>query len=256
MLKLLYAHWLKTKRTSVRAMLVCLPVLYGLIMFGYYTISHNESSNVEQEYMNFFLFLGLAIQFISCIVIVLVSQLDKKAGNFGNELAVGVSRIKMLCSKVTVFLLLLGFVALLATVTFMSLQGIFRGHWLALSQLSLYLFYIILLTIPLLLVYIWTAYQFDMTGTLTAGILFLLVGILMGTTNLGGDLWIWVPPTWMPRAVFGLIPARTLLTGATQKAATDLLLKLVPITLLLSISLFLLLIIWYNRWEGTRHLED
>lgn len=253
MIDLIHAHWKKTKGTYIRIMLLLLPVIFSGILLAYFFISHNRNTNAETEYMYFFLLLALSIQFVSGIIIVLFINLDKQAGNFGNELKIGVSRFKILLSKcIFLFLLLLG-VEFLATTIFTLVQGSLRGIWFDFSQLALYLLFIPLLMIPQIFIYLWAAYQLEMTGTLIVSSLFFLTAVLMGTTDLGTGIWIFVPPAWLARVVFSLIPATSELTQNYQEIS---LLQMIPFVLILSFMLFLLLYFWYNNWEGKSRLEE
>lgn len=253
MLNLLNAHWKKTKRSFLRPMLILLPLLYSVLVFSYYLASNKQTVYAEDEYMIFFLLLALSIQFFSGILIVLFINLDKQAGNFGNELKIGVSRFKLLLSKcLFLFLLLLG-VELLATATFSLAQIVIRGSWLGFAQLGIYLFFIPLLMIPQLFIYIWVSYSLDMTGTLIVSSLFFLTAGLMGTTDLGAGIWVFIPPVWLTRVVFGLIPATSELTQNYQEMT---LLQMIPLACIVSCMLFFALYFWYNNWEGARGLEE
>lgn len=256
MLKLIQGHWYKTKRTPLRLMLLVLPILYSVLLFLYYSVSSTSNGNTENEYRYFFLGLGLAVQFVASIVAVLLVRLDRNAGNFGNELKLGISRNKLIVSKLLLLFFMLFGVELMATTAFSWLQGAFRGSWLSWQELALYSFYGILLMLPFIVTYTWLAYRFDFTGTLIISVLFFLVGVLMGTTNLGGNLWFFIPPTWLARTIFGLLPAAYWLTGTAQDIAGKMLLQLIPLTIVLVVVLLVLFFIWYNNWEGTRKLEE
>lgn len=253
MFNLLHAHWKKTKRTFLRPMLVFLPVIYSLMIFTYFFVSKNRTVYAENEYAMFFLLLALSIQFVSGTLIVLFVNLDKQAGNFGNELTIGVPRSKLLLSKcLFLFLLLLG-VEFIATTTFILAQIMVRGSWIGFSQLGSYLFFIPLLMLPQLFIYLWVSYPFHMTGTLIVSSLSFLTAVLMGTTDLGTGIWIFIPPVWLTRVVFGLIPVTSELTQSYQEIS---LLKMIPTALIVSCILFLGLCFWYNNWEGQGRLEE
>lgn len=254
--RLVKAHWLKTRKTPFRWVLICLPLIYSVLLFSYFFAAHQSYVNVQTEFTDFFLLLTLAIQFMSGIVVVLFNNLDKKAGCFGNEIRIGVPRVKLILSKVIFLFLCLIAVALLAIFSFVVLQGVFRGFWPNLVQTFSYLFFMVLLLLPQLVVYVWTSYQFGLTGTLVVAILSFLTGVLMGTTAMGGGLWRFIPPTWPARVIYGILPASWELSAEYQQMALQQLLTLIPATIILSAVLIFMLIIWYNRWEGTQNMEE
>lgn len=256
MINLLSAHLKKTRRTSFRLIVAVLPVLYSTLLFLYYFAVQKNGSHPTDEYRTFFLFLTIAVQFTAGIMIVLFIQIDKDAGNFGNELRIGVSRFKLLTSKFLFQLCLLIFVEILATSTFYLLQAIFRNSKISTQEISLFLFVNILLMLPILIMYLWSAYQFDLTGTVIVGIIFTLSGILMGTTNLGGSNWIFLPPTWGIKAVYELVPTSIWLAGTAQHTAHQLIIQIICVSLAVSIIFFAFLFVWYNKWEGKRNLEE
>lgn len=256
MVKLLSAHWKKTKRTSFRLTMVVLPIIYSALLFLYFFAIQKTDSHPIDEYRAFFLFLTIAVQFTAGSMIVLFTQFDKDAGNFGNEIRIGVSRFKLLTSKFLFSLFLLVFVEVLATSIFTLLQVSFRNSRISVQDISLFLFISILLMIPILIIYLWSAYQFDLTGTVIVGILFTLSGILMGTTDLGGSNWIFLPSAWGIKGVYELLPTSLWLSGTVQHEAQQLTTQISCTSVVISILFFVFLFIWYTRWEGKRNLEE
>jgi len=107
--------------------------------------------------------------------------------------------------------------------------------------------------IPQILIYLWASCQLDMTGTLIVSSLFFLTAVLMGTTDLGAGIWIFMPPVWFTRVVFGLIPTTSELTQSYQEIS---LLQMIPLAFIVSFILFLFLYFWYNNWEEIRRLKE
>lgn len=253
MLNLLLAHWKKTRRTIIRPALLVLPLLYSCIVFIYCQHSNLDAKN---EYSFFFLFLAISVELASGIIIALFLQLDKGAGNFGNELRIGVSRFKILASKVLFCSIMLLFVNIMATFCFAILEGLLGASWIGLGSVLLFLLGGSLLLLPTLLIYIWIGYLFDLTGNVIVGVLFVMSSFLLGVNSLGGNIPLFVPFTWPVQAVFGLIPAALWQTGNLQTQGQHWLNVLLVAAIFLTIVMFMLVFIWYNSWEGKRSLEE
>ncbi|MCO7127068.1 hypothetical protein NIE88_14960 [Sporolactobacillus shoreicorticis] len=106
MIQLMWAHWLKAKRTFVRTMRLLLPVVYSSVLFLYFYSRGKSGVTALNEYTTFFLFFTLCALFTLSLLIPLLLSPDREAGNFGNELRIGISRGKLFVSRFFMILML------------------------------------------------------------------------------------------------------------------------------------------------------
>lgn len=249
MLRLIHAHWMKTKNTSVRILCVSLPVIYSLILFFYFYSHQQLDLTVFDEYRAFFLFFSICALFTLSIVVPLLLTPDIQAGNLANELRIGVSRTKLFTSRFLFILLLVIGIELLATMLFFIFEFIFLNHVIYILQLFVFMGIPIFFLLPLILCYQLLALRFYYSGTLLAGIFFTLTGILLGTTGLGTFIWQFLPWVWPIRFIYYEMSEIDFNVFSQHW-------ELTISSLLLTFLLMVLGIIWYNQWEGKMSLED
>lgn len=256
MVHLVFSHWKKTKRTVIRPMLFLLPVLFSFLLAVYFWIRNSNEAFTGEKFVYFYLLLMIAVLFFSAIILSLFIQLDKTAGNFGNELRIGVSRRKLMISKIVFFMVLVFFVELFAIAIFVFLGVLLQMELINFFAIVFYFLVNSLLLLPTILIYTFCAYRFNYTGTLMVGILFVLSAILMGTTGLGSNLWKFLPWVWPVKVSADILPTVLLLTTGGQNLFINGLAQLIIVAVISSLLLFLLLNVWYNQWEGKGSLEE
>lgn len=251
MCRLMWGHWLKTKRTSVRMLCLLLPIIYSSLLFLYFLIREPVKGDVTNEFLAFFLFFSIASLFSLSILVPLLLSPDKEAGCFGNELRVGVSREKLFLSRFFLILLLVIFIEMCALLLFVGLQVIFHNS--TIDFMTLFYFGLTPLGCLSIMIPIYQilALRFSYTGSLLVGVVFTLSAILMGTTDLGDGLWRFLPWIWSIRLTYDHVP-RIVLGEAIAAEYWSLL----AVALLLSVVLIFVGIFWYNRWEGMASLEE
>lgn len=250
MFRLIHGHWLKTKRTPLRWLSWLLPILYGSALFLYFFTQSGPRFNVYQEFQAFFLLFAMAALFSLSFYVPLLCSLDKVTGFFGNELRIGVSRKKLFVSRYLFLLGLTGWIEAVAFLVFSGLQFLLSGRVLSLSVNFFFLFGIFVSLMPIILLYLFLALLFNEAGSLVAGILFTLSGILLGTTDLGASIWFFIPWTWGFRLIYKVMPQQVIQETFQEYWAV------IWGCLLLSLLLLLLELFWYNRWEGISTLEE
>ncbi len=249
MLRLIHAHWMKTKNTSVRILCVSLPVIYSLILFFYFYSHQQLDLTAFDEYRMFFLFFTICALFTLSIVVPLLLTPDMQAGNLANELRIGVSRTKLFVSRFLFTIFLVIAIELLATTLFSVLEFMFLNHVLHSFQMFVFMGIVVLFLCPLILCYQLLALRFYYSETLLAGIFFTLSGILLGTTDLGTFIWQFLPWVWPIRLIYYEM-SETSFNVFSQHW------ELTISSLFLTFLLMVLGIIWYNQWEGKMSLED
>lgn len=256
MFHLVLAQWKKTKHTVIRPMVFFLPIVYSFLISLYYTFTQAQAVSTEEKIIFFFLLLNIAVLFFSAIIVSLFIQLDKSASNFGNELRIGVSRRKLMTSKILFFMGLISTVEFVALLVFTILEFFFQMNLVSVITMGLFLFTSIVFLLPTILIYVFFAYRFNFTGTLVVSVVVVLSSILMGTTGLGNQLWHFLPWTWPVKIISSILPTALYLTGNIQEMAIEILFQTLILSVVVSAFLFLLLNIWYNQWEGKGSLEE
>lgn len=254
MFHLVMAQWKKTKHTIIRPMIFCLPIMYSFLISFYCTFT--QAVSTEEKNIFFFLLLSIAVLFFSAIIVSFFIQLDKNASNFGNELRIGISRRKLISSKILFFVALILTVEFVALVVFTILEFFFQMDLVSVITMGLFLLTSIVFLLPTILIYVFFAYRFNFTGTLMVSVVIVLSSILMGTTELGNQLWRFLPWIWPVKIVSSILPNTLYLTGDVQAKAIEILVQTLIFSVVVSAFLFLLLNIWYNQWEGKGSLEE
>lgn len=244
--KLIYAQWLKTKRTPVRMLVIICPVALAML-FGLYIAISNSLQG--REMLAFFLLLSICAGFALSFFVPMVYDPDKNASLFANELRIGVKRSRLFLSKFLLISILLGLIEIIATVIFVMFLSFFNPVEIDLSQLLMFIAISFFTLLPMIAVYQFLALRFGYVGSILTGSFVTLSSILLGTTDLGINIWKKLPFTWNVRLIYGSskISELSAYTGWSMKLGQS---------LLLTIVLLCLFILWYNRWDGAGTMEE
>lgn len=249
MIKLCEMQYKKTKRNSIRLMIVGLPVLYSLIMHMYFALgAHLYSNNYKMS--GFFLLLFVSIQFFLGIYINQFIQIDREANNFIHELSTGISRIKIINSKIIFLVMSLITVYMIAIITFIILNTILPVVNIDFSEIFVYFIISFLFQTPVLLIYIYISYQFGLYGVVLVGVINFITTIIIGTTGLGTLIWSYIPSSWGSKFIINIIPS-SITHGNLLKLFLEK--EVIKVFLfLIIINLFLITIqwSWFSKWDG------
>ncbi|MGY3703403.1 ABC-2 family transporter permease [Vagococcus martis] len=100
---------------------------------------------------------------------------------------------------------------------------------------------------PMIAMYQYLSLRFNYTGSILAGCLITLAAILLGTTNLGEKVWLFLPFTWPIKITFEI--------GKGTMSLHIVSLVLIGTVLVIAITLWGLSL-WYNKWDGVTRLEE
>ncbi len=226
------SQWQRTRHTFIRPLLIGLPLSYSLLMALYFSLC-SQNFTFSQALQGFSTLLVVATEFIAGLMIVQIVRSEQKAGNFANELRIGIARSQIIVSRLLFLACLLVWVFISADSTFLVLLTA-TGSRIDFAQNLHFMIWSFLTLLPFLPVDLFLAYKSGLTGVMLANTAFCLSGILLGTTDLGMGIWQYLPWVWPIRLAY-----RT-----DQNAA-----KFCLLALFLMVFLTLLLIFWYNRWE-------
>ena len=117
MMKILYAEWLKTKRTAVRLLMFCIPVVFAALITGYFALRGIDKNNQTLAFQAFFevwtvCVVPLGIGILSGLVV----HYEELAGNFNGLLINKVSRYGLYWSKFLLSVLSMTASTLIATI--------------------------------------------------------------------------------------------------------------------------------------------
>jgi ABC-2 type transport system permease protein len=110
-------------------------------------------------------------------------------------------------------------------------------------------------TLPILAIHLWISFAFGIGASVGVGILGILVAVLMGTTNLGNNIWYFLP--WTYPVKMSMFPL-ALLAPSSQMIANKIIIQFIlciSLSLVLSILFLLFGIIWFEKWEGRKNVE-
>ncbi len=262
-MNILYAEWLKTKRTAVRRLTWSMPVAYTVLIIGYFALRGIDNINQILVFKAFFevwtaCVIPLAIGILSGLIV----HYEELAGNFNGLLSSKVSRYGLYWSKFLLTVLIMTASTLIATIGLglgLAVFLDFSMNWLIFLAASILA---IMGTIPLLAMHLWAGFRWGMGASIGMSICGLLMAALMGATSLGDTIWQFIPWSWPVRLA--------ILPGAYLQFAEEL--QFPPEIIssgfvwnqlamgLAASSLCLVAalmggFIWFNRWEGRRSYE-
>ena len=263
MMKILYVEWLKTKRTVIRLLTFCMPVVYAALIIGYITLRGIDKNNQTLVFQGFFevwtvCVIPLSIGILSGLIV----HYEELAGNFSGLLSSKVSRYGLYWAKFLLLILIMTASTLIATIVLGAGLDVFLDvsiSWpifIAASILA------IIGTIPLLALHLWAGFRGGMGESIGISIGGLLMAALMGATSLGDRIWQYIPWTWPVR--LAKLPGAYLqftedMQFPPEVISSGFVLNQLEMGLTAS-SLCLVAsliggIIWFNRWEGRKSYD-
>jgi len=263
MMKILYAEWLKTKRTAVRLLTFCMPVVYAAIIVGYFALRGIDKHAQILVFQAFFeVWAACVIPLGIGVLSGLIVHYEELAGNFNGLLISKISRYRLYWSKFVLSVLIMTASTLIATIALGVGLDVFLGvsiGWpifIAASILA------IIGMFPLLALHLWAGFKWGMGASIGTSIGGLLMAALMGATSLGDKIWQFIPWTWPVR--LAILPGAYLQYAENMQFPPELissgyvLNQLVGGLAASSLCLIAALIggiIWFNRWEGRKSYD-
>lgn len=257
MIKLLLSEWLKTKRTAVRWLTLCMPLVFSIFSVIYLSIRPNSSQ--EFAFEGFFTIwtvfvIPLGVGVLSGLIV----DEEELAGNFNGFLLTGISRTKLYLGKFLLMFLCLSictFIAVLILCIGMSLG--MEGEIFT-SVFVMAAIFIVVGTLPILAIHLWLSFAWGMGASIGMSIGGILMSALFGLTGLGTKIWPFIPWTWPIK--LGMLPG-IYFSDAIQSNSMMELLPNIKQTIIIgggSVLFWLTIIligsmIWFNIWEGRKN---
>lgn len=243
MTNLLKSYWLRTKRTPVRVLMILAPILYSLIVCLYFFFSKTLKG---QEVLSFYAMLAIISTFSLSILVPMVYDPDKIASHYANDLRIGIDRRRVFFTRF-VFITLICLVIILLAVSFFILFLLVTNGEFKKIQVIILTVILLMTLMPMIAIYQYLSLRFNYTGSILVGCLITLAAILLGTTNLGERVWLFLPFTWPIKLTFEV--------GKGAMSLRIVSLVLIGTVLVIAITLWGLSL-WYNKWDGVTRLEE
>ena len=243
MLNILKSYLLRIKRTPAIMVIILCPLIFtGL--FIVYLLSATGLKGVELAYFfgAYTILAGFSVSFL----IPMLYESDKKAGNYANDLRIGICRKKLFFVRfIFIFILLMAieWIAILPFILFLHFYGIN----IQILDLAVYAMIGSVGLISMVPVYQFLSLKFNYTGSILAGVIFTLAAILLGTTDLGSGIWYYFPFVYPIKLIYGYV------SGSFN---VDTVIFYLFISFLLSFVSVGILSFWYNRWDGISEMEE
>jgi len=262
-MKILYAEWLKTKRTAIRMFTFYMPLVYAALIIGYFALRGIDKNTQISVFQGFFevwtvCVIPLSIGILSGLIV----HYEELAGNFNGLLSSRVSRYRLYWSKFLLSVLIMTACTLIAAIVFVVGLDVLLDVPIAWPIFIVASIFAILGMIPLLALHLWAGFIWGMGASIGISIGGLLMAAIMGATNLGDKIWQFIPWTWpvrlaiLPGAYLQFtedmqFPPEVISSGfvlnqlATGLAASSLCL----------VAALIGGFIWFNRWEGRKSYD-
>ena len=264
MIRLILVEWLKTKRTAIRWITFLLPILISGCIIGY-TVVHGRYNYFEMNIFKTF-FEALAIFIVPPGVSILTAQVvyeEELAGGFNMFLSEKFPRYKLYLSKFCILNIILITVVFLTTAMFFIGTAVFLPEILKISAFFIIGSVLTILgTLPIIAIHLWLSFSYGMGTSIGTGIIGLLTAAIIGGTELGNNIWQFIPWALPIRLVKAI--------GPYLEFSADMINPPVLIssgwtvgqflTGIISAGTYLAIaiiggIIWFNKWEGKRYYE-
>ncbi|MFR8882416.1 MULTISPECIES: ABC-2 family transporter permease [Peptoniphilaceae] len=237
MYNIISSYWLRSRRTPVRLITFLCPILFSLI-YGIYAI--NSKGLIGKEMEVFFCIYIILANFSISFYIPMIYEVDKVAGNFANDLRTGISRKKIFFS-ISILLFIIEFISILV----MILIGFGKVEFNYISTVLCSLIGTIML-IPMIPVYQFLSLKLGFSGSILIGVFLTLSGILLGTTELGGNIWYLLPFVW---------PIKLIFAYTSHEVTSHVILVFLTLSVIITVVFIGVFNNWYNRWDGINKME-
>ena len=237
MYNIISSYWLRSRRTPVRLITFLCPILFSLI-YGIYAI--NSKGLLGKEMEVFFCIYIILANFSISFYIPMIYEVDKVAGNFANDLRTGISRKKIFFS-ISILLFIIEFISILV----MILIGFGKVEFNYISTVLCSLIGTIML-IPMIPVYQFLSLKLGFSGSILIGVFLTLSGILLGTTELGGNIWYLLPFVW---------PIKLIFAYTSHEVTSHVILVFLTLSVIITVVFIGVFNNWYNRWDGINKME-
>jgi lantibiotic protection ABC transporter MutG family permease subunit len=258
MIKILSSEWLRTKRTAVRWLTFCMPVVFSLCADTY--LATRSGSTQKFAFEGFFTLWTVFIIPVGVGVLAgFIVHEEELAGNINGFLCTGLSRTRLYLGKFLLLFFCLTVCTFIATVILCIGMNIAvpagAAIWLFMGAAAL----IVVETLPLLAIHLWVSFAWGIGASIGISMGGLLMAALLGLTRLGSKVWPLVPWTWPVK--LGMLPGTYFLKEAgipVEEISTNMMQTATIGLCAVAIGLIVFLtggIAWFTIWEGRKSYE-
>lgn len=247
------SNLLKLKATKIFVLVTFLSIGLGLFS-SIITCLRPLANSTYDRFSIFYFLLSLSFLFFSGIFIKKTVEIEEEAGNLINVLRWKNYRSKDLISRIIIYFILILESTFISLTSFIIISNIMNKDILD-FKLLLYLSSVLLVyTMIIILIYTFLAFKFSMSIVGIKAILLILISILIGTTDLGGDIWIFIPYTWFYKSLYSLMP---IFLGKSYgwQIAKKLLVILPIVGIIILVTEIIILLIWFRHLEQRPKME-
>ena len=244
--KLLKADIMKLKSTQMIWIHLYIPVLGLIIFLSYYSYTPWNSSSKVSAYLQV---LCIVFPILIGIITSMVSDQEYIAGGFQNILASSKIKCLSFISKYTLFLLL----GLLSTI--LSVIGFYVGFSFIENDIFPFTMYLAVVGILIgsnifeYILHFFLSLRFSKGVSIGVGIVESLISALF-LTGMGDGRWVFTPCSWSIRFIGSLLIRYQNINFIDP----DLHLGII-ICILGTILSFLIMLVWFTKWEGKKAEE-
>lgn len=104
-----------------------------------------------------------------------------------------------------------------------------------------------IMLMPMIPVYQFLSLKLGFSGSILIGIFLTLSGILLGTTELGSNIWYLLPFVW---------PIKLIFAYTSHEVTSHDILMFLALSVIITVLFIGVFNIWYNRWDGINKMEE
>lgn len=262
-MKQLSSEWLKTRRTAVRWLTFCMPVVYAALIIGYIALRGTDENTKILVFQIFFEgWTAFVIPLGAGILSGFIVHQEELAGNFNGFLSSKVSRYQLYWGKFILLVLTMTASTLIATAVLCVGLKILPGVLISWPIFIAAAILVVIGTVPLLALHLWASFAWGLGASIGISIGGLLMAALIGATSLGNEIWPFTPWAWpvrlakLPGAYLMFTPDRQL---PPEIISSDFIIDQLSMGLVAATICFVVALIggsiWFNRWEGRKSYE-
>ena len=246
MINILKSEFYKLKHTWIPWAHFILPVLYSLLFYEAATNIGLKNFSGRDIIQNYFVLLGSVLPIICGVITSKIVDMEASAGRFQVLLSTTKSRSKAYSGKLLMLLFSFLFSTSLAVLIFAMLFGNQENiAWL------IELLLIVIGCLATYMIHLWVSIILGSGASIGLGFVETLIALL-SITNLGENIWYFLPCTWSSRL------SATYIVGSKLANSSYLIKELtmwVYVALPITVAIFIGSLLWFNRWDGKSIIE-
>ena len=156
-----------------------------------------------------------------------------------------ISRKKIFFSK-SIYISILLFIIEFISILVMILIGFGKVEFNYISTILCFLIGTIML-MPMIPIYQFLSLKLGFSGSILIGVFLTLSGILLGTTELGSNIWYLLPFVW---------PIKLIFAYTSHEVTSHVVLIFLALSVIITVVLIGVFNNWYNKWDGINKMEE